>query len=192
VTFGPQPAGDTNPVPVCHPAVSELHADVSSAAAEIYAASVALSEMCYLSYISDEMGVPIRLPFKLQVDNSTCLAFGQDQIQRSKLRHIDCRQEWVLALRDAKVVQMEWVESAHNFADLFTKILEAETFIRLRDQIMAFQPIPSQDCGEGAAEKLSEQNEFAAGKSRACGNWPEEAIRNKSRNCDSAPLDVVG
>ena len=111
--------------------------------------------MCYLSYVSDEMGVPIRLPFKLQVDNSTCLAFGQDQIQRSKLRHIDCRQEWVLALRDAKVVQMEWVESEHNFADLFTKILEAETFIRLRDQIMAFRSIPSLGCDEGTAEKLS-------------------------------------
>ena len=155
VTFGSQPVGDTNPVPVCHLAVSGLHADVSSAAAEIYAASVALSEMCYLSYISDEMGVPIRLPFKLQVDNSTCLAFGQDQIQRSKLRHIDCRQEGVLALRDAKVVQMEWVESEHNFADLFTKILEAETFIRLRDQIMAFRSIPSLGCDEGTAEKLS-------------------------------------
>ena len=93
----------------------------------------------------------------------------------------------MLALRDAKVVQMEWVESAHNFADLFTKILEAETFIRLRNQIMAFQPIPSQDRDGSAEDKLPEQNEFAAGKSRACGDWPEEAIRNKSRNCNSAP-----
>jgi hypothetical protein len=192
VTFGSQPAADTNPIPVCHPAVSELHADVSSAAAEIYAASVALSEMCYLSYVSDEMGVPIRLPFKLQVDNSTCLAFGQDQIQRSKLRHIDCRQEWVLALRDAKVVQMEWVESESNFADLFTKILEAETFVRLRNQIMAFRSIPSPGGDEGMAEKLSQPDELAAGKSRASNDWPEEAIRNKTDNYDSAPLDVVG
>ena len=139
VTFG-VPVSD---VPVCHPAVTELHADVSSAAAEIYAASVALSEMCYLSYISDEMGMAIGLPFVLQVDNSTCLAFSKDQVQRSKLRHIDCRQEWVLALRDANVVRLEWVESASNFADLFTKILEADTFLRLRDQLMVFRPIPT-------------------------------------------------
>ena len=134
------------------------------------------------------MGVPIQLPFKLQVDNSTCLAFGKDQIQRSKLRHIDCRQEWVLALRDAKVVQMEWVESAHNFADLFTKILEAETFTRLRDQIMAFRPIPGQAGDEGPAEQLSEPNEPMAGESRARSDWPEEAIKNKSRNCNLAPF----
>ena len=81
VTFGAQSVS-AETVPVCHPAVRELHADVSSAAAKIYAASVALSEMCYLSYISDEMGMPIGLPFELQVDNSTCLAFSQDQVQR--------------------------------------------------------------------------------------------------------------
>ena len=130
-----------------------MHADVSSAAAEIYAASVALSEMCYLSYISDEMGMAIGLPFVLQVDNSTCLAFSKDQVQRSKLRHIDCRQEWVLALRDADVVRLEWVESASNFADLFTKILEAETFLRLRDQLMEFEPIPT--AGRGGAGKVA-------------------------------------
>ena len=37
---------------------------------------------------------------------------------------------------------MQWVGSESNFADFFTKILEAETFTRLRDQIMVFKPIP--------------------------------------------------
>ena len=82
-------------------------------------------------------------PFVLQVDNAACIAFAEDQVQRTKLRHIDCRQEWVLALRDADVVKLKWVESKANFADLFTKILEAETFLRLRDQLMVFEPIPT-------------------------------------------------
>ena len=84
-------------------------------------------------------------PFVLQVDNAACIAFAEDQVQRTKLRHIDCRQEWVLALRDANVVKLKWVESKANFADLFTKILEAETFLRLRDQLMVFEPIPSEE-----------------------------------------------
>ena len=71
------------------------------------------------------MKVPI--PFVLQVDNAACLAFSKDQVQRSKLRHIDCRQEWVQALRDANVVSLEHVDSKNNFADL---------------QIMVFEPIP--------------------------------------------------
>ena len=40
---GPTKA-DVSATPVCHPKVRNLHPDVSSAAAEIYAASVALSE----------------------------------------------------------------------------------------------------------------------------------------------------
>ena len=47
------------------------------------------------------------------------------------------------ALRDANVVKLKWVESRANLADLFTKILEAGTFVRLRDQMMVFEPIPA-------------------------------------------------
>jgi hypothetical protein len=129
-------------LPTCHPMMKQLHADVSSAAAEIYAASVALSEICHLSYVADEMGMGIRLPFVLQVDNAACLAFSKDQVQRSKLRHIDARQEWVQALRDENVVVLEWVESKLNLADMFTKILEADTFEFLRSKMMVFKAIP--------------------------------------------------
>ena len=88
------------------------------------------------------MGMKVPIPFVLQVDNAACLAFSKDQVQRSKLRHIDCRQEWVQALRDANVVSLEHVDSKDNFADLFTKILDAETFLKFREQIMVFEPIP--------------------------------------------------
>ena len=38
--------------PTCHPDMSELHADISSAAAEIFTASVALSELLHLGYVT--------------------------------------------------------------------------------------------------------------------------------------------
>ena len=43
--------------PTCHPDMSELHADISSAAAEIFAASVALSELLHLGYVTSELGL---------------------------------------------------------------------------------------------------------------------------------------
>ena len=42
--------------PTCHSKLKGLHPDMSSGAAEIYAASVALTEVMHLSYIVDEMG----------------------------------------------------------------------------------------------------------------------------------------
>ena len=42
--------------PACHSALDQLHPDVSSGAAEIYAASVALTEVLHPPYIVEEMG----------------------------------------------------------------------------------------------------------------------------------------
>ena len=41
---------------VCRPLATDLHTDASSAAAEIYAGSVGLSQGLWLPYISEELG----------------------------------------------------------------------------------------------------------------------------------------
>ena len=128
--------------PTCHPKMKELHADVSSAAAEIYAASVALSEILYLSYITEEMGMKFELPITLLIDNSTCIAFSRNTVKRSKLRHIDCRMDWVKALRDEKLVRLEKVDTKENISDVFTKILDAAVFEKFRDRMLVECRIP--------------------------------------------------
>ena len=65
---------------------------------EIYAVSVALSEFLHLSYVSDEMGWSIDLPLEIQVDNAAAIAFSGGNTRRSKLRHIDVRQQWAAQL----------------------------------------------------------------------------------------------
>ena len=134
-------AADKSAVPVCHPKVTDLYPDVSSAAAEIYAASVALSEVLHLSYICDEIGDPMDLPVRIQVDNAAAIAFASDRVRRSKLKHIDVRQEWVQALRDHSVCKLEKVDTKDNLSDLMTKILDMETFEGLRGRMMRSQAV---------------------------------------------------
>ena len=122
--------------PTCHPNMSELHADVSSGAAEIYAASVALSETLYLSYVASELGIDIPMPLELQVDNAAAIAFSKGQVRRTKLKHIDVRQAWVQALRDDGICTLVKVGTDDNLADFFTKILDVHKFTKLRDRMM--------------------------------------------------------
>ena len=129
--------------PVCHLDIQGLHPDVSSGAAEIYAASVALNEILHLSYIADEMGMPMELPLQLHVDNSTAIAFSKGRVRRSKLKHIDVRQAWVDVLRDSSIVKLEYVNTKANLSDFFTKILDYETFARLRGEMLVACPVPS-------------------------------------------------
>ena len=62
--------------------------------------------------------------------------FCNNTAANSKLRHIDQRQHWISTLRDHNVVIPVHVSSAENVADLFTKPLTGDTFIRLRNTFL--------------------------------------------------------
>ena len=86
--------------------------------------------------MADEIGIPFPKPFKLQMDNEAAKCFAEDTVSKSKLKHIDARQEWVKILRDREICTPVHVDSADNLADIFTKILSVETFEWLRDQLL--------------------------------------------------------
>ena len=73
---------------------------------------------------------------ELQVDNTTAEAFINNTCKKSKLKHIDCRQEWVKTLRDKDIVKAVHVNTDINFADYFTKILGAKRFQELTEAFM--------------------------------------------------------
>ena len=82
------------------------------------------------------MGIKFPKPFKLQMDNDAARSFANDTVFKSKLKHIDNRQEWVKILRDKEICTPVRVDSRDNLADIFTKILTVEVFERLRDHLM--------------------------------------------------------
>ena len=129
--------------PVCHPDMVELHADVSSAAAEIFAASVALNEFLHLSYMSEELGFAAAKPIHLEVDNATAIMFSKEAARRSKLKHIDSRQAWVEALRDSRIVKLVKVHTDENIADMNSKLLDPARFRYLRSKIMTSRSLPA-------------------------------------------------
>ena len=70
-------------------------------------------------------------------DNQSAISqvTGQsDYHARSK--HVDIRHHFVKAASQRGEVQLQWVQSADQLADVFTKPLDAPTFARLRDEIM--------------------------------------------------------
>ena len=130
--------------PTCHPDMAELHADISSAAAEIFAASVALNELLHLGYVTSELGYDYPKPIHLEVDNATAILFAKDTVRRSKLRHIDARMAWVEALRDETIVKFIKVGTEDNLADLNSKLLTPVRFAYLVDKILVRKSLPTQ------------------------------------------------
>ena len=130
---------------VAHPDIADNHADVSSAAAEIYAMGTATMDILALSYVCSEAGILFPRTFVLQVDNAAAQAFASQTTYsgKSRLRHVDARQEWVQVLRDSNLVKAIHVDTTANLSDLFTKALDLATFIRFRKQLMHFHFIPT-------------------------------------------------
>ena len=102
--------------------IGEAHADVSSAAVEIYSAGNATFDILATSYVVEEMGMEFPSPFTLEMDNDAARIFAAASAQKTKLKHIDCRQEWVRTLRDRGICTPVHIPTLDNLPDIFTKI----------------------------------------------------------------------
>mgnify|MGYP001278094828 FL=1 len=119
-----------------HPRIGGTHADMSSGASEVYACANSTLDFMHLGYVVDEMNMDQPKVIELQVDNTTAEAFMNNSVKKSKLKHIDCRQEWVKTLRDKDIVTPVHVHTDLNTADFFTKILSQPKFTDIRDRFM--------------------------------------------------------
>ena len=134
-------ASKASSVTFATPLIGEAHADMSSGASGIYAAGNATLEILGHSYVIEEMGITFPYPFTLQMDNSAAKVFCENSAQKTKLKHIDCRQEWVRTLREKSIMAPAYVPSDQNIADILTKILGPQVFTTLRDMCMTPQAI---------------------------------------------------
>ena len=116
--------------------IGEAHADMSSGSVEIYAAGNATLDIMAISYAAEEMGMNFPFPFTLEMDNDAAKIFCQGTAHKTKLKHIDCRQEWVQTLRDRGLMTPVHIDTKLNDADIFTKILDRATFEMVRDRCM--------------------------------------------------------
>jgi hypothetical protein len=116
--------------------IKEAHADVSSAAVEIYSAGNATFDILATKYVVEEMGMEFPTPFTLEMDNDAARIFVNATAQKTKLKHIDCRQEWVRTLRNKDVCNPVHIPTKDNLSDIFTKILSGPEFERLRAMCM--------------------------------------------------------
>jgi hypothetical protein len=68
----------------------------------------------------------------VNVDATVAIAFAAGLFNTTGMKFIDLREDWVLALRNKKIMQAIKVATARNPADFGTKILEPGEFKRQR------------------------------------------------------------
>lgn len=107
----------------------------SSTEAEIVALSEACKETVYLRAFLAELGFPQKSPTPVYVDNTSAIKIAHNSTLHGQAKHIAVRFLFARELIQNKTITVNYIPSASQRADIFTKPLRCGTFQRIRDLI---------------------------------------------------------
>ena len=109
---------------------------LSSAEAEYMSISTTIQEMKWIRSLLNELNilsddVPI-----LFYDNQSAIAISENDKFHNRTKHIDIRHHYIRETIKNKEVELKWIESEEQDADILTKSLAKPLFEKLRSRIM--------------------------------------------------------
>lgn len=108
---------------------------MSSAEAEYIAAGEATKELLwYRSWISEVLFEYIK--GTIHCDNQAAITLTQNDTIHERSKHIRLRYHFIRDEIKKNHVEIDWVKSAQQQADILTKPLEPGIFTRLRDKLL--------------------------------------------------------
>ena len=109
---------------------------LASRDAEAIAAVFAIKAVLGFLIMLSEMQFEPTLPVSVHVDNKATVDGSHSEKVHKDSRHFAMRLAWIREIVKAKLVNTAFVDSAKNFADIFTKVLTAKVRSVLRPPIM--------------------------------------------------------
>ena len=109
---------------------------LSSAESEYMAISECMKEMLWLRALLSELGVRTVTPSIVHVDNQAAIQISNTDTHHDRTKHIDIRHHFIRDCINTGDVRLQWIETKMQRADIFTKALGSNSFVRLRQMIM--------------------------------------------------------
>jgi hypothetical protein len=109
---------------------------LSTAEAEYMAISATVQEVKWISQLLMELEFPMKLPIKLFSDNQAAISISTNDINHSRTKHIDIRHHYIRDAIKNKEVELSWVDTNNQVADILTKPLAISQFDTLRSKLM--------------------------------------------------------
>ena len=103
--------------------------------AEYMALSLAVKELIWIYMLLRSMGVNVRRPCVVYEDNTACAKIANNATAIKRTKHIDVRHHFLREHVDQGTISIVQVSTHDQLADVMTKILGKEAFLRFRDHI---------------------------------------------------------
>jgi hypothetical protein len=114
---------------------------LSSAEAEYVSLSAAVTEAMWLSQLLTDIGCPAQLPMQVRCDNQAAIriAAADGSVSHSRVKHIAVRHHFVRDAAKQGQIEVDWVPTLEQLADVCTKAMDWKQFTKLQQHIMGQQ-----------------------------------------------------
>jgi hypothetical protein len=109
---------------------------LSTAEAEYMAAVEVVKEVMWLQQLLGELHCKVKTPIEVFIDNQSAIAIAKDDVQHDRTKHINIKYHFVKEEVKNKNIELIYVRSENNVADIFTKAVEPKKFAKFSSQLM--------------------------------------------------------
>lgn len=113
--------------------------------AEYMALSLAVKELIWLYMLLRSMGINVRRPCVVYEDNSAALKIANNVTAMKRTKHIDVWHHFLREHVNQGTIRILTVSTKEQLADVMTKVLGKELFLRFRDFITSDVDLTSVD-----------------------------------------------
>ena len=123
-----------NECPVSWRSRQQRIVSLSSCESEYYAMTEAAQELLYLFQLFEFLQVPVKKPMTIKCDNQGAIFLAKNE-SSTRTKHIDVRYHFIRDLVDSKMIELEYVGTKENVADMLTKNLPTQQFEKLTNEL---------------------------------------------------------
>jgi hypothetical protein len=109
---------------------------LSTCEAELYAEAAAIQEVLWIRGILAELDLSSSTGSTVYGDNQSAIAVSKNGVKGERTKHIDIKYHFVTEAVENKIVKLQWIPTAEQQADIFTKALSSPVFLKLRAELM--------------------------------------------------------
>ena len=109
---------------------------LSTAEAEYMAISSTTQELMWIRQLLDELMMPLKYPIRLLSDNRAAISISTNDVNHSRTKHIDIRHHYIRDIIKKEYVEIGWIPTDKQLADMLTKPLNKKQFTMFKGKLM--------------------------------------------------------
>ena len=116
-------------VPIMWRSRAQRRVTLSSGESEYISLSEAAKEIKFVVMILESMDIKVQFPIVVMIDNIAAIYMAETANASSRTRHVDVRYHFIREFVEDKFIQIQFVTTKKNLADMFTKNIQRDTYV---------------------------------------------------------------